>query len=72
MPFVNVRITTGATKEQKEQLVEGITDLLARVLSKNPASTHVVVEEVPPGNWGVRGETVESLRAKGVPGISPK
>jgi len=72
MPVVNVKITTGATRQQKEQLIEGITDLLARVLDKNPASTHVVIEEVSPENWGIRGRTVAELRAAGVPGISKK
>jgi len=72
MPFVNVRITSGASTEQKQALIEGITDLLVRVLEKNPASTHVVIEEVPAENWGVRGQTVASLRAAGAPGVSKK
>ncbi len=70
MPFVNVKITSGATREQKAQLISGITDLLVRVLDKNPATTHVVIEEVPPENWGVRGLSVAELRAAGTPGVS--
>jgi 4-oxalocrotonate tautomerase len=72
MPFVQVRITEGASQEQKEELIEGITDLLARVLDKNPASTHVMIEEVPAESWGVRGKTVAELRASGTPGVSRK
>lgn len=72
MPFVNVKITTGASREQKAQLIEGITDLLVRVLDKNPASTHVVIEEVPAENWGVSGRSVAELRAAGAPGVSKK
>jgi 4-oxalocrotonate tautomerase len=72
MPFVNLKITTGATREQKAELIEGITDLLVRVLDKNPASTHVVIEEVPAENWGVSGRSVAELRAAGAPGISKK
>lgn len=72
MPFVNVKITTGATPEQKAQLIEGITDLLKHILDKNPASTHVVIEEIPPDNWGLSGKTVTRLRALGAPGISKK
>lgn len=70
MPLVQVSITTGATREQKEQLIEGITDLLVSVLQKNPASTHVIIDEVSPRNWGIRGKTVEKLRAEGAPGVS--
>jgi len=72
MPFVNVKITTGATTEQKAKLIEGITDLLVRVLDKNPASTHIVIEEVPTENWGISGRTVAELRAAGAPGVSKK
>lgn len=72
MPFVNVKITAGATNAQKEELIEGITRLLAKVLDKNPASTHVVIEEIEPENWGVGGRTVASLRKAGSSAVSSK
>jgi 4-oxalocrotonate tautomerase len=72
MPFVNVKITAGATRQQKEELIEGITELLVRVLEKNPATTHVVIEEISPENWGISGRTVAELRAAGAPGVSKK
>jgi len=72
MPYVNVRITRGASVEQKQALIEGITDLMVRVLEKNPASTHVVIEEVAPEDWGIRGQTVADLRAAGASGVSKK
>lgn len=58
MPFVNIKITGGehpATTEQKEQLIAGATELLVKVLGKNPATTVVVIEEVPMENWGIGG-----------------
>jgi len=64
MPFVNVKITEGATAGQKAQLVQGITKLLVDVLGKNPATTHVVIEEIPTDNWGVGGETVTARRKR--------
>lgn len=64
MPFINVKITEGATAAQKATLVEGITKLLADVLGKNPATTHVVIEEIPTDNWGVGGETVTARRKR--------
>ncbi len=67
MPFVNIKVTGGSeapTKEQKEELIAGVTDLLVRVLDKNPASTFVVIEEVPTDNWGVNGQSVTELRKK--------
>ncbi|MBX9746122.1 MAG: 4-oxalocrotonate tautomerase family protein, partial [Hyphomonadaceae bacterium] len=56
MPYVNIKITkTGATAEQKAELIKGATELLQRVLNKNPATTVVVIDEVDTDNWGVGG-----------------
>ncbi len=40
MPYVNIKVTNeGVTAEQKAELISGVTDLLRRVLGKNPATT---------------------------------
>lgn len=63
MPFVNIQITReGATPEQKAQLIEGVTELLVRVLNKNPATTFVIIDEVDTDNWGISGKSVTTLR----------
>lgn len=65
MPYVNIRITDeGVTREQKTQLIEGATALLQQVLNKNPATTVVVIDEVPMDNWGINGTPVTALRRK--------
>ena len=65
MPYVNIKITkTGATAEQKAELIKGATELLQRVLNKNPATTVVIIEEIETDNWGVSGETVTVRNAK--------
>ncbi|WP_243545730.1 2-hydroxymuconate tautomerase family protein [Pseudodesulfovibrio tunisiensis] len=65
MPYVNIRITReGATREQKERLIHGATQLLVDVLGKNPATTVVVIDEVDTDNWGIGGECVTELRAR--------
>jgi len=66
MPFVNIKITNeGVTKDQKQKLVVGVTNLLARVLNKNPATTHVIIDEVETDNWGIAGELVTDRRNRG-------
>lgn len=66
MPFVNIRITRdGASAEQKAQLIAGVTQLLADVLGKNPATTHVIIDEVETDNWGIGGESVSERRRRG-------
>ncbi|AYQ28898.1 MULTISPECIES: 2-hydroxymuconate tautomerase family protein [unclassified Polaromonas] len=65
MPYVNIRITReGATPAQKLQLIEGATDLLVKVLNKNPATTFVIIDEVDTDNWGVAGENVTTVRKR--------
>ncbi len=66
MPYVNIRITDeGVTREQKAELIAGVTDLLRRVLGKNPATTVVVIDEVATDNWGIAGEAVTERRRRG-------
>ncbi|NRQ13995.1 tautomerase family protein [Ensifer sesbaniae] len=65
MPYVNIKITReGATAEQKAALIKGVTDLLATVLDKNPATTFVVIDEVAREDSGIGGLPVEEYRRK--------
>mgnify|MGYP003577769075 CR=1 FL=1 len=64
MPYVNIRITReGATADQKAELIGGVTELLRRVLGKNPATTVVTIDEVDFENWGIGGLPVLDYRA---------
>lgn len=71
MPYVNIKITreggpdgTGTSADEKSSLIAGVTDLLQRVLGKNPATTFVVIDEVELENWGIGGLAVEDYRAR--------
>lgn len=65
MPYVNIKITReGATSAQKADLIDGVTDLLKRVLDKNPATTFVVIDEVEMENWGIGGLPVTIYRTQ--------
>ena len=55
MPYVNLQITKGATREQKARLVKEITDSLVRVLGKKPEHTHIVIQEINEDDWGFSG-----------------
>ena len=55
MPYVNIQITKGASREQKAQLVKDVTDSLVRVLGKNPEHTHIVIQEINEEDWGFAG-----------------
>lgn len=65
MPLVNIRITAEngePTAEQKQQLITGVTDLLAEVLHKNKASTVVIIDEIDTDNYGLGGRSITELR----------
>jgi len=64
MPYVNIKITRegGTTAAQKAALIDGVTDVLVRVLGKSPATTVVVIDEVELDNWGIGGLPVEAYR----------
>ena len=63
MPYINIKITNeGVSKQQKERLISGATQLLVDVLGKNPATTVVVIDEVETDNWGVEGKQVTEIR----------
>ena len=64
MPYVKIEITRegNVTAEKKLALIQGATELLVRVLDKDPAHTFVVIDEIDTDNWGVGYESVTGLR----------
>jgi len=63
MPIVTIKTVEGISLEEKSLLIERITGVMKEVLGKNPETTHIIIEEVPPENWGLRGKTVANIRA---------
>lgn len=55
MPYINVQITKGATRDQKAQLVSEMTGALERILGKKPEHIHVVIQEIEEEDWGFAG-----------------
>ncbi len=62
MPYVNVQITAGASREQKAALVHAFTDALVRILGKKPEHTHIVLQEIAEENWGYAGQLTDEWR----------
>ncbi|MCU1719590.1 tautomerase family protein [Pseudomonas sp. 5P_3.1_Bac2] len=68
MPFITLRMTPGASREQKAQVVKEFTETLERVLDKKPEWTSIVIEEIATENWAVAGQTLrdqQEQQAKG-------
>lgn len=67
MPYVKIEVTReGVTREQKQTLIKGITDLISDTLNKDPHLTHIVIQEIELDDWGYAGEQVSVVREKGI------
>jgi 4-oxalocrotonate tautomerase len=64
MPYIQVQITKGATREQKAQLVKEFTETLVKVLGKKPEHTHIVIQEIEEQNWGFAGVLTDEYRGR--------
>lgn len=70
MPIVTIQVTRegsgpgrdAVTAEEKAALIAGVSQVLLDVLNKPLDSTFVVIEEVPPENWGWGGLPVPEFR----------
>jgi 4-oxalocrotonate tautomerase len=67
MPYIKIELTReNVTREKKQALIKGVTELISSVLNKDPNLTHVVIQEVELDDWGLAGEQVSVLREKGI------
>ncbi|MBO5063840.1 MULTISPECIES: 2-hydroxymuconate tautomerase family protein [Campylobacter] len=67
MPYINIRVTKEngePTAEQKAQLIEGVTELVSRVLGRNKSSTVVIIDEIDMQNYGLGGESIKFIRER--------
>ena len=55
MPYVNIQITKGATRQQKTAIVKDVTESLVKHLGKKPEHIHIVLQEIEEENWGFAG-----------------
>ena len=64
MPYVNVQITKGTSREQKAAIVREFTETLVRTLGKKPEHIHIVIENVELEDWGFGGVLSDELRSR--------
>jgi 4-oxalocrotonate tautomerase len=67
MPYVKIELTReGVTREHKQILIKGITELITKTLNKDSHLTHIVIQEIELDNWGYAGEQTSVLREQGI------
>jgi 4-oxalocrotonate tautomerase len=70
MPYINVQITKGATREQKASLVKEMTASLSKILGKKPEHTHIVIQEIEEENWGFSGQLTDEWKKNSCLGLT--
>ncbi len=58
MPYVEIKLLSGRSTEQKRGLVEAVTDALVRTCDSTKDSVQIVITDVDSCNWGSKGQLV--------------
>ncbi|AXH11752.1 tautomerase family protein [Halarcobacter bivalviorum] len=65
MPIINVKMTHedgGATKEQKEQLAQKLTQAFVDVFGRGEKTCVVTIDEISTDNYAIGGKTITNIR----------
>jgi 4-oxalocrotonate tautomerase len=55
MPYVNIRVAGTLSKEQKEKISKGVTDVICREAGKPPEAVLIFIDEVERDNIAKAG-----------------
>ena len=68
MPLANIKVIEGVfTDDEKQQMIEKVTDAMVAVEGENIRDkTVVIVEETKSGDWGVGGTPLTTQQVKGL------
>ncbi|AQW83590.1 tautomerase family protein [Campylobacter pinnipediorum] len=63
MPFINIKMAgPEPTREQKEQIIQEVTDTMFRVLGKNKERVMVMLETLKDDDIGVGGKSIKKIK----------
>jgi len=64
MPLIQIHLAEGRTKEQKKELMTGITDLTEKVIGAPRDSIRVWINEFPDTDYMAAGELLKEKRVR--------
>ncbi len=59
MPYVNIRVAGQLSKDQKAEIAEGVTDVIAKAAGKPKDSILIFIDELPHENIAKAGNLLE-------------
>ena len=67
MPFANLKVPAGSlTAAQKKDMVTTVTDMYTKTYGEEArAGVMVLIDEVPDGGWGIRGNVLTLAMLQG-------
>lgn len=68
MPYVNIQVTKGVSRQQKSNIVRDVTESLVRELGKKPEHIHIVLQEIEESDWGFAGLLTDEWKRQQGPG----
>ncbi|THB70334.1 MAG: 4-oxalocrotonate tautomerase family protein [Desulfobulbaceae bacterium] len=60
MPYVSIRVAGTLTKEQKENMSKGVTEVICRETSKPPEAVLIFIDEVERDNIAKAGKLLSN------------
>ena len=58
MPYVNIKIAGSLSREQKDKISKGVTDVICREANKPPESVLIFIDEIERDNVAKAGKLV--------------
>lgn len=59
MPYVNIRVAGSLTREQKQQISKGVTDVISKAANKPPENILIFIDEVERENIAKSGKLLD-------------
>jgi 4-oxalocrotonate tautomerase len=59
MPYVNIRVAGTLSKEQKQKISQGVTEVISREANKPPEAILIFIDEIPHENIAKAGKLLE-------------
>lgn len=63
MPYITVE-SGFLTDEQKERLIQSLTEVSSKIMKVPQEFFHVTVKELPDKNFGIGGKTIDKVKAE--------
>ncbi len=63
MPIARITLLEGVDEAGRGRVIAAVTQALVDTLNAPPEAVRVLIEELPPANWGVGGRSIKERQA---------